>query len=126
MISGRVNAECEATVRLTLIGRNGVQVRVEAVIDTGYDGWLVLSPALIAELGYAWTNECNAILADGSKTRFNVYRGTILWDRRHRTIKIDEAESSPLIGMGLLEGHELTIQARDGGSVSIRRLLDNP
>ena len=65
MISGMVNTEREATVRLTLIGRSGGQVRVEAVIDTGYDGWLVLSPALITELGYAWTNECNAILADG-------------------------------------------------------------
>jgi clan AA aspartic protease len=125
MISGVVNAEREATVRLTLIGENAEQVRVEAIIDTGYDGWLMLSPSLIAKLGYPWTNECNAILADGSKTRFNVYRGTVLWDRRRRTIKIDEAESSPLVGMGLLEGFEVTIQARSGGSVTIRRLPKN-
>ncbi|MCE9525748.1 MAG: clan AA aspartic protease [Planctomycetales bacterium] len=110
---------------MTLLGRQVQHVRIDAVIDTGYDGWLLLPPSLIAELGYEWSTECRVVLADGTRTSFDVYRGTVLWDRRRRTISIDEADSSPLIGMKLLEGFELTIQARNGGPVTIRRLPRN-
>ena len=126
MISGVVNHEREAIVGLTLLSSRKQHVRVEAVIDTGYDGWLLLPPSLIAELGYPWSTECRVVLADGTRTSFDVYRGTVLWDRRRRTISIDEADSAPLVGMRLLEGFELTIQARNGGSVMIRRLPENP
>ena len=126
MISGVVNHEREAIVGLTLLGNRKQHVRIKAVIDTGYDGWLLLPPSLIAELGYEWSTECRVVLADGTRTSFDVYRGTVLWDRRRRTISIDEADSSPLVGMKLLEGFELTIQARSGGSVTIRRLPKNP
>ncbi|MBC7854979.1 MAG: clan AA aspartic protease [Pirellulaceae bacterium] len=107
---------------MTLLGTRKQQIRVEAVIDTGYDGWLLLPPSVVAELGYEWSTECKVVLADGTATNFDVYRGTVLWDRRRRTISIDEADSSPLVGMRLLEGFELTIQTRSGGSVTIRRL----
>ena len=122
MISGVVNHEREVTIGLTLLGNRKQHVRVEAVIDTGYDGWLLLPPSLVAELGYEWSTECSVVLADGTKTSFDVYRGKVLWDRRRRTISVDEADSSPLVGMRLLEGFELTIKARSGGSVTIRRL----
>jgi clan AA aspartic protease len=122
VISGVVNHEREAIVALTLIGKRKQLVRVKAVIDTGYDGWLLLPPSLVAELGYEWSTECRVVLADGTTTSFDVYRGTVLWDRRRRIISIDEADSAPLVGMRLLEGCELTIQARSGGSVTIRRL----
>lgn len=122
MIAGVVNAQCEAIIGLTLIGANDQQIRVEAVIDTGFDGWLILSPSLIDKLGYAWRGSCESILADGSNTDLNVYGGVVLWDRRRRNIPAHEAESTPLLGMRLLEGFELTIQARSGGSVTIRRL----
>ena len=35
---------------------------------------------------------------------------------------VDEADSDPLVGMGLLKGYELRMQVRSGGKVRIKRL----
>jgi clan AA aspartic protease len=85
MIVGVVNAQREAVIGLTLIGSKGQRIRVDAIIDTGFDGWLVLPPHLIAALGYAWHGSCDSVLADGSETQINVFEGTVLWDRRRQT-----------------------------------------
>lgn len=122
MISGIVNAELEAVIGLTTIGDKGQKVRIEAIIDTGYNGWLILSPQLIAALGYTWHGRCDSLLADGSEAKFDIYAGAVLWDRRRRNIPVDSAECAPLVGMALLQAHEVNIQARSGGSVTIRRL----
>ena len=53
MIEGTVNAAREAVVRLTLQGPTGQEREVEAVIDTGYSGFLTTSLALVSELGLA-------------------------------------------------------------------------
>jgi hypothetical protein len=38
------------------------------------------------------------------------------------TIPIDEAESDPLIGMSLMEGYGLTVQAIENGDVTLTKL----
>jgi hypothetical protein len=35
------------------------------------------------------------------------------------TIPIDEADSEPLVGMSLMEGHQLTVQVFEGGHVEL-------
>jgi len=35
---------------------------------------------------------------------------------------VDQAETTPLVGMSLLEGYELTVQAQPGGNVTIAAL----
>jgi hypothetical protein len=37
-------------------------------------------------------------------------------------VEIGAAETDPLVGMGLLYGHEVRIQAVDGGTVTIEAL----
>jgi predicted aspartyl protease len=51
MIKGRVNAHREALVSLPLRGAQGEEHAIEAVIDTGYNGFLTLPPALIEQMG---------------------------------------------------------------------------
>ena len=51
MIEGAVNAAYEAIVHLRLQGPEGRTRYIEAVIDTGYSGFLTLPAALVAELG---------------------------------------------------------------------------
>jgi len=53
MIRGAVNADREATIRLSVRGPSGQEREVDADIDTGFDGWLSLPPSLIADLGLA-------------------------------------------------------------------------
>jgi clan AA aspartic protease len=122
MIIGAVNADREAVIRLTVRGPTGQGRRVEAVIDTGFDGWLSLPPALIARLRLPWRRRGLALLADGSESIFDVYEATVLWDRRRRRVPIDEVEAAPLVGMALLEGYELNAQVRAGGKVTIKPL----
>lgn len=123
MIRGVVNADLEAIVRLLVRGPSGHQQRIEAVIDTGFDGWLSLPPALVASLGLPWRQRGCAFLADGSEKFFDVYEGTVVWDRRRRPIAVDELNGAPLVGMALFEGHELTMQVRNRGKVAIQALL---
>ena len=51
MITGTVNAYRELIVGVTIPGTAEQEIKVEAVIDTGFDGSLSLPPALIALLG---------------------------------------------------------------------------
>jgi hypothetical protein len=69
-----------------------------------------------------WQTVDRGTLADGRECLLDVYEASILWDGKVRDIMISEADASPLIGMGLLRGHELNIQARPGGKVTIKRL----
>lgn len=121
MITGIVTAAREAIVRLTVRGPGGQQ-KVEAVIDTGFDGWLSLPPPLVRVLALPWRRRGRAYLADGSESLFDIYEATVLWDKRRRRIPVDEADTTPLVGMALLSGYELNVQVRSRGKVTITPL----
>jgi len=122
MITGAVNAGREAVIRLTVRGPAGQVRQFHAVIDTGYDGWLSLPPAFITALGLPWRRRGLAVLADGSNSIFDIHEATVVWDRRRRSIPVDEADTNPLVGMALLHGYELNMQVRTDGKVTIRPL----
>jgi predicted aspartyl protease len=63
-----------------------------------------------------------AQLADGKTVRMDVYAGMIRWGGLDIPVRINAADTDPLIGMGLLGGYELRIAVRRGGAVTIRRL----
>jgi clan AA aspartic protease len=122
MNTGVVNAQLEACLRVRLRGPSGQILRVNAVIDTGYNGSLTLPPALIAQLGLPWHRRGRAILADGSASVYDIYAGIVVWERRQRAIPIDEVNTTPLVGTALLAGHQLTADFRPPGKVTIKRL----
>ena len=66
MITGSVNSALEATLRLAAHDPTGQAHEFEAVIDTGFNGFLTLPPALIAALGLPWLCRQDGQLADGS------------------------------------------------------------
>lgn len=121
MITGVVQAG-EGRIRLKVKGRQGREQEVEAVIDTGYTASLTLPPALIQALGLRWQTVDRFKLADGSLCIFDVYEAKVLWDGKVRQILIDEADAEPLLGMRLLKGHELRMQVRYRGKVTVKRL----
>lgn len=122
MIIGVVNANREATLRLVVRGANGHEHELEAVIDTGFTGFLTLPPSLIISLGLAWRGQAQAMLGDGSLHQFAVYGATVIWDGQARTVETDAADTIPLVGVGLLYGHDLRIQMVEGGTVTIEAL----
>jgi clan AA aspartic protease len=122
MITGVVTADREAVIRIKVRGRSGREEELVAVVDTGFDGWLSLPRVQIARLGLPWRRRGRAILADGRETVFDIYEGTVIWDRKPRRVTVDEADVMPLIGMALMGGYELTMEVRAGGKVFIKGL----
>jgi hypothetical protein len=45
---------------------------------------------------------------------------TVLWDGQERHVEVDAVNATPLVGMSLLDGHDLHIQVADGGHVVIQ------
>lgn len=121
MMYGSVNQICEAI--LPVVVKNNVKTKlVDAVIDTGFSGFLTLPSYVISTLDLTWKGRDEATLGDGTACIFDVYIADVIWDGEYRTIDINESETVPLIGMRLLRGYDLRIQAIEGGSVTIEAL----
>ncbi len=122
MITGVVTHRREAVIRLRVRGPAGQDQEIEAIIDTGFDGWLSLPSSIVGQLGLVWRQRGRALLADGSECVFDIYEATVDWDGQMRRIPVDAAETFPLIGMSLLEGYELSVEVQPGGTVTLRPL----
>jgi clan AA aspartic protease len=122
MIQGVVNARCEATLPLVVGNASGQRQIIDTVIDTGFNGFLTLPPGVISSLGLSWNASDIVTLGDGSETFFDLYAATIIWNGEYREIDVAESETEPLIGMALLYGYRLQIEATEGGSVRIEAL----
>ena len=120
MIQGYVNDIYEAIVPFTLQGPSGQTRDIEAVIDTGYTGFLTLTRALVTELQLRYRNRDLAILADGREAVFDVYGVAVLWDGNVRHLDAYISDAAPLVGMRLLDGHNLNIEVVNGGRVVVQ------
>ena len=120
MIEGVVNTAYEPVVTLSVQGPSGQSQEIEAVIDTGFTGFLTVTPAMVTELGLRYRSRGWATLADGSEVPFDIYDVTVLWDGQPVYIEADAADATPLVGMRLLDRHNLNIEVVDGGRVVIQ------
>ncbi len=123
MITGAVNATLEATIRLAVQSAGGQAHEIEAVIDTGFSGFLTLPPALIAALRLPWLGRQHGMLADGSLHIFDVCATTVLWDGQLQTVETEVVDAQPLVGMALMQGYDLRIHVANGGRVTIEAML---
>jgi len=122
MMTGVVNASGEAMLRVGVGDLATQRIVVDAVIDTGYTGNLTLPPSTITALNLPWRGSEEGVLGDGSTQMFDVYSATIIWDGEFRTIKVNESDTDPLLGVGLLYGYEVCIQTINGGTVTVKAL----
>jgi clan AA aspartic protease len=122
MITGFINVEFEPIIPLSIRRTDGKVFTQDAIVDTGFNGWLSLPPDLITELNLKWKRRGRAILGDGSECVFNVYEAVVVWDDTLLTIPVDEADAEPLVGMSLMESYQLTMQVFEGGQVELRKI----
>ncbi len=121
MITGTVRGR-EARIRLLVRAATGQEQEIEAVIDTGYTAWLTLPSAMIASLALPWHSVGSGILADGSRCLFDVFEAAVIWDGRARRVFVDEADTTPLVGMALMDGYELNVHVQSNGTVSLKSI----
>ena len=103
-------------------GRNDQIENIESVLDTGFTGFLTLTPELVSALQLPFWETSEFTLADGSSIAFNVHVATVLWDGQNRDVFVLVAEGGPLVGMSLLEGFRLAADVVEDGAVTIEAL----
>ena len=123
MITGVVNADREAIIRLKIRGTNGQEQEIAAVIDTGFNGFLTLPLSTIVALDCAYLSRGYVVLADGRLEETDIYETFVDWDGQLVGVETDAADSVPLVGMALMYGYDLNIQAVDGGTVTLKLIV---
>jgi clan AA aspartic protease len=119
MIEGAVNNFHEPVVDLVVKGPTGQELQLEFLIDTGFGGELTLHSSVAAALELHPVGAEQAVLADGSVITFPIADALLHWDGTFRRVKVGLADTVPLMGMRVLEGHELQIHAIPDGLVRI-------
>jgi clan AA aspartic protease len=122
MMQGFVNQSCEAIIRVAVGHANSPKQMVDAVIDTGFTGFLSLPLATITRLGLPWHFRDIGTLGDGSAVIFDMYRATVIWDGKTQIVDVAASEADPLVGMSLLYGFQLHVEVVAGGTVTIEAL----
>ena len=121
-MQGFVNQNCEAML-LIVVGRDNKPTQlVEALIDTGFTEFLSLPLSMIESLGLPWIFSDSVTLGDGSEVIFQMYRATAIWDGQFKVVDVAASESEPLLGMSLLYGFKLQVEAVERGTVSIEAM----
>ena len=123
MMQGYVNKNCEATI-LVVVRNNDKLKSINAVIDTGFTGFLSLPNDIITELVLPWSYRDRGTLGDGSEVLFDIYDAVAIWDGKSKEIEVNSAETDPLIGMSMLRGYRLQVDTIEGGLVVIKDLSD--
>ena len=97
-------------------------IEIEAVVDTGFDGELQLPPDIVGRLGHPYEGRTRGILADGSEEWFRYHTGSVVWHRVEREVVVISSDGDPLVGMALLGGSRLTVDAAPNGAVRVEEL----
>ena len=119
MIRGRLNERLEPIVAVEVSNGDGDWRTVEAILDTGFSGYLTLAQDLIENLGLEYDAQIQMVLADGEDTTMRSYVGFVNWFGQTRRVDIIASEAPPLLGMFLLAGCKITMRVRRDGEALI-------
>ena len=123
MITGQVTANREAVIELEIGSSNKQIEKVEAVIDTGFNGYLTLPSDLINRLNLQLAGNRRATLGDGNTVVLDVYLAKVTWHGQEREVLVLQAEGGPLVGMSLLYGNRVILTVVNGGDVTVDPVL---
>ena len=91
----------------------------EVVVDTGFTDWLMLPEAVIAELGLVSQGKVSVTLATGEESQVDYYLTRVLWHGELSWVEIIGSLDQSLLGMEMLRGYRLAIDAWVGGEVTV-------
>jgi len=112
MMTGVVTPNRQAVIELTLRSTSGQVNTVEAIIDTGFNGFLTLPLPHIARSGFPYEGTVGAVLGDGREVALDIFAGTVVWDGQDRDVVVLGADGDVLVGMALLAGSRVINETR--------------
>jgi predicted aspartyl protease len=92
------------------------------IVDTGFDGGLVLSEDTITGIDAVSSGYRIRQLADDSVVRCRVYEMFLETDDESQSVEILAMDGNPLLGTEFLREHSLYAELTDGGEVQINSL----
>lgn len=119
MTIGRVGANRQTVASITIRTPHSAEFNVDVVVDTGFDGTLAISSDDVTALGLKRFTSIRGTLADGSTLTLPLYKVELLWLGRWRLVYATTLGNERLLGMGILDGHRLTLHVTLGGAVEI-------
>ncbi len=122
MIRGRVSGDARALVTVEILDGEGRPRPLDVVLDTGFTGYLTLPAESIAWLGLPSVGRRTFELANGELFEFEAYLASVSWHGRPTDALTLKSDSAPLLGMTLLWGSRITVDALNGGEVAIEEL----
>lgn len=103
-MTGEYQESDQILVTLTIGNEEGDEQEVDAVIDTGFGGYLMLTPEIVQSLTLPQTDVGTAVLADGSIVRLAAHEVIITWNEEELAVSAYVGDGDVLIGMALLRG----------------------
>ena len=125
VLAGRVEPVniLEARISVAVAGPSMEFWEVEAVIDTGFSGWLTLPEVAVRELDLQIYRHRRVRIADNRVTWMLTYRAVAQWQGRQIGILVYQTENPrPLLGTAMLEHCRLTVDMLEGGPVAVTPL----
>ena len=125
VLAGRVDPVniLEARITVAVAGPSMEFWEVEAVIDTGFSGWLTLPEVAVRELDLQIYRRRRVRIADNRVTWMLTYRAVAQWQGRQIDILVHQTENPrPLLGTAMLEHCRLTVDMQEGGPVAVTPL----
>ncbi len=119
MMTGQITANRGAVIELEIVGSEQIREKAEAVIDTGFNGYLTLPSDVVSHLQLQLAGNRRATLGDGNTVVLDVYLAKVVWHSHQREVLALETEGSPLIGMSLLYGNRVMLTVVNDGDVTI-------
>ena len=123
MIRGEYSETREPAIPLVIRGPDGSNFDVIAVVDTGFTAALTLPEPIIRALSLPFDSTGRLSLADGTVSSFDPHSAEIFWDGQWRPVLASAIGDEVLVGMRLLSGFRLCMDAIPGGAVEITSLL---
>ena len=118
MAEGRI-VDGKPFVTVLVLQSDGAVHPFTMVLDTGFDGEMMLPRSVIRRFGFVYRGMRSGVLADGSHFETSTYTTEILWQGQQVTVSVYASVSEYLLGMHLLWGQRLTMDGTEGGRISI-------
>jgi clan AA aspartic protease len=118
VITGRIDENLEARIGLSVKAGVGTG-EIEFLLDTGFNGHLSVTRAMVETLGLELKDVQSGITADGRLGYYETVDLNVVWHGRETTVRaqvLDEA----MLGTRMLKGCELTAVWTAGGIVTVR------
>lgn len=116
MIQGQFGEDDELFFEIELIAGDGLEIATEAMLDTGFSGWLAIDNQDIVGFDWVYVRREAMRMAQGGDSTFNLYIGKVRIDGQEFDIPVHTGDGVPeiLIGRKWLRNRQLLVDIESG------------